>query len=32
VTHIGLMIENAENKRLTIEDDLIKNYNPPCNG
>jgi hypothetical protein len=32
VTHIGLLIENSEQRRLAIEADLIASYNPPCNG
>jgi hypothetical protein len=32
VTHIGLLVENSEQRRLAIELDLIRNYNPPCNG
>lgn len=31
-THIGLMLEDAEPRRLAIEADLVRNYDPPCNG
>ena len=31
-THIGLLIENAEARRLAIETDLVGEYDPPCNG
>ena len=27
-----LLMEKDEEKRLSIESDLIDNYNPPCNG
>jgi predicted GIY-YIG superfamily endonuclease len=30
-THIAAMLESSEKKRLRIEEDLIKNYNPICN-
>ena len=30
-THIAIKLEASESKRLYIESDLIKNYNPPCN-
>lgn len=32
VTHIGLLIENSEQRRFAIETDLVRAYNPPCNG
>lgn len=28
---VSVYVENNEKNRLYIEDDLIKNYNPPCN-
>lgn len=31
-THIAARIEGSERQRLAIEQDLIANYNPPCNG
>ena len=31
-THIGILLESSEKKRLAIEADLIANYNPVCNG
>ena len=30
-THVGAMAESAEARRLNIEADLIRNYNPGCN-
>lgn len=30
-THIAIKLEASESRRLNIESDLIKNYNPPCN-
>jgi hypothetical protein len=30
-THIGVHLESSEQRRLAIEQDLIANYNPPCN-
>ena len=30
-THISILVENDETKRLSIEKDLITNYNPKCN-
>ncbi len=29
---VCVYVENSERKRLEIEDDLIQNYDPPCNG
>ena len=31
-THIAARVEESERQRLVIEQDLIVNYNPPCNG
>lgn len=31
-THIAVKGEGAEKKRLSIESDLIQNYQPVCNG
>ncbi len=31
-THIGILLESNEQKRLAIEQDLIASYNPDCNG
>lgn len=31
-THIAASLENSEAKRLSIEADLIKKYQPTCNG
>jgi hypothetical protein len=31
-THIGLLLETSEPRRLAIETDLVRGYNPPCNG
>lgn len=30
-THIAVLIEGTENRRLQIEQDLIRNYRPNCN-
>lgn len=30
-THIAVLPENSEARRLTIETDLRRKYNPPCN-
>lgn len=30
-THIAVMAEGVEARRLRIEQDLIRNYNPSCN-
>jgi len=29
--YIGVRVENSEQRRLVIEDDLITAYRPPCN-
>ncbi len=31
-THLGVCTESSQQRRLTIERDLIDNYKPPCNG
>lgn len=31
-THIGIKPESVEKTRLAIETDLVRNYNPVCNG
>ena len=31
-SHIAVMVENSQARRLTIEADLVNNYHPPCNG
>jgi hypothetical protein len=31
-THIGLLVERTERRRLTIEADLIAKHRPSCNG
>ena len=31
-THIGILVESSETRRLAIEADLIANYKPVCNG
>ncbi|MBW9267381.1 MAG: GIY-YIG nuclease family protein [Candidatus Thiodiazotropha sp. (ex. Lucinisca nassula)] len=31
-THIGVLPEPNEQRRLAIESDLVNAYNPPCNG
>ena len=31
-THIGIKPESVETTRLAIETDLVRNYNPTCNG
>ena len=30
-THVGVHLESSEQRQLAIEQDLIANYNPPCN-
>lgn len=30
-SHIAVLAEGSEQRRLTIEKDLINGYNPPCN-
>ncbi len=31
-THIGIHLESSEARRFEIETDLVRNYNPACNG
>jgi predicted GIY-YIG superfamily endonuclease len=31
-THIAVMVEESEQRRLAVEADLIKSYNTSCNG
>lgn len=30
-SHIGILVEDSESKRLNIEADLLRKYNPVCN-
>lgn len=31
-THIAVCVEPSHDVRLRVEQDLVANYNPPCNG
>lgn len=31
-THIGVLMEGLESRRLAIETDLVRAHQPPCNG